>query len=416
MQADQNTRSSSYILSISIIGALFFIFGFVTWLNGVLIPFLKISCELSSFQAYFVTTAFYMSYFFMAFPASIILSKTGFKNGMSLGLVVMAVGSLIFIPAALNRAFGVFLTGLFVQGMGLSLLQTASNPYITIIGPHKSAARRISIMGICNKVAGAISPLVLGFIILNNTDAVSEALQVLTGMERTLMLDAMAHKVILPYVVMAIVLSGLAIMVRFAPLPDVEPEDSSETSKASFSLFKYPHLVLGFWAIFGYVGVEVLAGDSIVLYGQSQGIALSVARKFTSYTLVAMIVGYVIGIVLIPRFITQSKALAYSAVLGVAFSAAAIFTSGYLSVIFIALLGLANALMWPAIWPLAISDLGKFTKNGSAILIMGIAGGAIFPPLYGKITELIGAQTAYIIMLPVYIYILWYSVKGYKLR
>src|SRR3954465_5458479 len=161
------TKRQTNTKAIFIIGALFFIFGFVTWLNGTLIPFLKLACDLKSdSQALLVTFAFYMAYFFLAIPSSFILNRTGFKNGMSLGLAVMAVGALLFVPAASTRSFALFLAGLFVQGMGLALLQTASNPYISVIGPLESAASRISIMGICNKIAGALSPLILGAIVL----------------------------------------------------------------------------------------------------------------------------------------------------------------------------------------------------------------------------------------------------------
>lgn len=410
----------NYILSITILGALFFIFGFVTWLNGTLIPFLKLSCELNNFQAYFVTFAFYISYFVMAIPSSKVLHKTGFKNGMALGLVVMAVGSLVFIPAALTRTFGLFLTGLFLQGTGLAVLQTASNPYITIIGPMRSAARRISIMGICNKVAGIISPLILGAIVLKGANEVVDKLKTIQGDERLQLLDALANRVIMPYVVMAIVLVILAVLVRFSGLPDIDTDQGEENADSdSFnktSIFQFPHLLLGFLAIFLYVGVEVMAGDTIVLYGLSQGIPLEVARTFTSYTLVAMVIGYIIGIFAIPKILRQETALSISAVLGVIFTLVAIFTTGKVSVFFIAILGLANAVMWPAIWPLALEGLGKFTKIGSALLIMGIAGGATLPLIYGRLADVINNQQAYWIMVPAYIFLLYFAVAGHKIR
>jgi glucose/galactose transporter len=417
-----SAKSSNYIFSIVIIGALFFIFGFVTWLNGTLIPFLKISCELgSNTQALLVASAFYISYFFMAQPSAFVLRKTGFKNGMSLGLFIMAIGSLVFIPAAFSRTFWLFLTGLFIQATGLTLLQTAVNPYVTIIGPRDSAAKRISIMGICNKVAGAISPLILGFIVLKNTDQIVETLKTITGVQRQIILDSLAQRVILPYIVMAIILVGLSVMIRFVHLPEVDTDTEEDlyatdgTKKTS--LWHFPQLILGFIALFGYVGVEVMAGDTIVLYGQSQGIALETARLFTTCTLISMIVGYILGIITIPRIISQSKALAISAILGIVFSIAAILTSGYISVACIALLGLANALMWPAIWPLAIADLGKFTKTGSALLIMGIIGGATIPLLYGGLTDILhNSQQAYWIMVPIYLFILYYAILGYKIR
>jgi MFS transporter, FHS family, L-fucose permease len=418
--SSENSKSN-YVFSITIIGVLFFIFGFVTWLNSTLIPFLKISCELTSYtQALLVTSAFYISYFVMAPVSAAVLHKTGFKNGMSLGLFIMAIGSIIFVPAALTRTFGLFLTGLFIQGTGLTLLQTAVNPYVTIIGPHKSAAKRISIMGICNKVAGALSPLIIGFIILENADKIVETLKTITGVEREVLLTSLAHRVILPYVIMAVVLTGLAVMIYFVHLPeiDTDTEDSlAADGSVKTSLWQFPQLILGFIALLVYVGVEVMAGDTIILYGQSQGIPLATARTFATYTMLSMIVGYLLGIMAIPRYISQSRALAISAILGVVMAVAAILTSGYVSVACIALLGLANALMWPAIWPLAIADLGKFTKAGSALLIMGIVGGATIPLLYGSLAEAFhNYQQAYWIMVPIYLYILYYATFGYKIR
>lgn len=410
----------SYIMSIAIIGILFFIFGFVTWLNGTLIPFLKISCELSNLQAYFVTFAFYISYLIMAPPSSWVLHKIGFKNGMAAGLAVMALGSLIFIPAAMTRTFGLFLTGLFVQGSGLALLQTASNPYITIIGPRESAAKRIAIMGICNKLAGTISPIILGALILQGANELMENVQHLTGIEKTVVLDNLAMRVVLPYIVMAAVLLLLTFMIRFAHLPEIDTDkeeitDSNQKTKKT-SWYQFPHLILGFITLFLYVGVEVMAGDTIALYGKSLGISLDQSRYFTSLTLISMVIGYIIGIITIPRIIKQDKALAFSAVLGVIFTLAALFTSGFTSVLFIALLGLANAMMWPSIWPLAIADLGKFTKAGSALLVMGIAGGAIIPLIYGSLVDIIGNQQAYWIMVPFYFFILYYALSGHKIR
>ncbi len=420
-QSLSNDRKS-YLISIVTIGMLFFIFGFVTWLNGTLIPFLKISCELNNVEAYLVTFAFYISYLFMAPPSSLVLKKTGFKDGMAVGLALMAVGSLIFIPAALNRTFGLFLTGLFVQGAGLALLQTASNPYITIIGPRESAAKRIAIMGIANKVAGTISPIILGAVILSGANQLMDNVSAVSGIEKELMLDALAQKVILPYIIMAVVLSLLAIMIRFAHLPEIDPSvDDDEQhhlhkGKTKNAWYQYPHLILGFIAIFVYVGVEVMAGDTIVLYGKSLGISLDKSRYFTSLTLISMVIGYIIGIITIPKFIKQDKALAVSAVLGIIFTIGALMTSGFVSVIFIAILGLANAMMWPCIWPLAIADLGKFTKQGSALLVMGIAGGALIPLFYGYLVDIFGNRESYMIMIPIYIYIFYFAFKGHKLR
>ena len=415
-----NNQKSS-LIPITVIGVLFFIFGFITWLNGTLIPFLKIACELNSVQAYFVTLAFYIAYFFMAPPSTIVLHKVGFKNGMALGLFVMALGSLVFIPAALTRTFGLFLTGLFIQGTGLALLQTASNPYVVVLGPRESAAKRISIMGICNKVAGAISPLILGAVILNqDTTDTMHKLEVITGADRLPLLDALAHKVILPYIIIAISLALLSVALKFIHLPDIDTdkEEPSEmaTGTHKTAWWQFPHLWLGFITLFLYVGAEVIAGDTIILYGLSLDIPLATARTFTTMTLISMVVGYIIGIITIPRYISQGKALAVAAVLGFVFALLAIFTSGYTSIACIALLGLSNAVMWPAIFPLAIADLGRFTKAGSALLIMGIAGGAILPLLYGKLVAVAGNQQAYWMPIPIYIFIFYFALFGNKIR
>jgi glucose/galactose transporter len=419
--AQTSENQKNYWTSITIIGILFFIFGFVTWLNGILIPYLKIACELTTFESLLVAFAFYISYFVMAPPSSWVLTKTGFKKGMMVGLMIMAVGALIFVPAAMTRTYGVFLLGLFVLGTGLALLQTASNPYITIIGPRETAATRISIMGICNKVAGAIAPLILAYFILSDGDALVEKLQTLSVAEKALELDALAARVITPYIVIAIVLFILGIGVRLSPLPEIETEaeediDVSDTGRKT-SILQFPHLLLGALALFLYVGVEVIAGDTIIRYGMSLGIPIAQAKAFTSYTLISMVVGYVLlGIIMIPKIISQRTALKISAVLGVVFSLLAIFTTGSTSVLFVALLGLANALVWPAMWPLAIHGLGKFIKTGSAILVMMIAGGAILPLVWGKLSDLFvnNPPYAYWICVPCYLFILFYSIKGYK--
>lgn len=409
----------TYILSITIIGILFFIFGFVTWLNGILIPYLQIACELTNFQALFVAFAFYISYTVMALPSSWVLKKTGFKNGMMVGLFVMAIGTLIFVPAAQTRIYIIFLLGLFVMGTGLAILQTASNPYITIIGPRESAARRISIMGICNKVAGGIAPLVLAYFILSDGDTFVATLETLDDVAKTAALDELSSRVIMPYMVMTVVLVLLGLMIRFSPLPEIEDEEDEVIEKgavAKNNIFQFPNLVLGVLALFLYVGVEVIAGDTIIRYGNSLGIPLEDAKYFTTFTMIAMLVGYVLGIFLIPRVISQQKALQISAVLGVLFSIGVLLSPPLASVMFVALLGLANAIVWPAIWPLALNGLGKFIKTGSALLIMAISGGAIMPLLWGKFSDLSSTQMAYWILIPCYLFIFGYAFRWYKMK
>lgn len=430
-----------YVFSLSIIGVFYFIFGFVTWLNSILIPFLKTACELTNFEAYFVTFAFYISYLVMALPASLVLKKTGFKTGMSVGLWVMALGALIFIPAALSRSYALFLTGLFIEGTGLSILQTASNPYVTIIGPRESAARRISIMGICNKFAGAIAPVILASYLLKDSELLQKSLTEAADIaSKNAILDQLAQRVINPYIIMTVILVALGFLLKFAHLPEVETDGSDQVTDPSApvkkTIFQYPHLILGVIALFFYVGVEVIAGDSIIRYGQSLGVDMASAKYFTSLTMISMVAGYLIGIALIPKFLKQVNALRICAALGVIFSLAAILVPAEsaitmpfrdlvtfdsvtltipVTVLFIALLGFANSLVWPAIWPLALDGLGRFTKTGSAMLIMAIVGGAIIPLTYGKLADVFTTQSAYWICVPSYLIILYYSIHGYKL-
>lgn len=409
-----------YAQAMAIIATLFFIFGFVTWLNSVLIPFLKQACELTDTAAYLVAFAFYISYFVMAIPSSMILKKIGFPKGMSLGLLTIAVGSIIFIPAAQMRSYPIFLFGLFVQGTGLALLQTASNPYVTILGPIESAAKRISIMGICNKIAGMIGILVLVELLFNDTQHISEKINSLTGAAKEAELDLLASRLITPYAIMAVVLVLLAFMVRKAHLPEINQEEETTTDEGAVdgrtSVFQVPYLMLGVFCIFLYVGVEVLAIDTLALYGEYTGLAKDIAGKLSIWCLVAFTIGYLIGVVAVPKYLKQKNALIICALLGIIFTIGALVTKGNVSIAFIILLSFAHSLMWPGIWPLAINKLGKFTKMGSALMIMGIAGGAILPLVYGAIVDSIGGdrQIAYLIMIPCYLYILYFAAAGHK--
>ncbi len=431
-----------YVISLTVIAIFFFIFGFVTWLNGIPIPFLRTACELTDFQAYFVTTAFYISYFIMALPSSAVLKKTGFKNGMSVGLWIMSAGALVFIPAALLRSYPVFLIGLFIQGTGLALLQTAVNPYVTIIGPRESAARRISMMGIANKFAGALAPIILASHLLKDSTVLeSRLIEAIDGAARGVLLDELAQRVINPYILMTVILVALGFLIKFAHLPEVDTDaedaEVGETNVKKSSIWHFPHLIVGVVALFFYVGVEVIAGDTIIRYGQSLGVAMESAKYFTSLTMLGMILGYMLGIFLIPKILSQVNALRLSAVLGVVFSLGAVLTPAAtqitlpfrdlvtfqsvtltipVTVLYVALLGFANALIWPAMWPLALAGLGRFTKTASALLIMAIVGGALLPLVYGKLSDQISTQTAYLVCIPSYLIILYYSLHGYRLK
>ena len=416
-------HNKSSIFPMIIIGILFFIFGFVTWLNGSLIPFLKVICNLTEFQALFVTFAFYIAYTVMALPMASVLERTGYKNGMAIGLGVMVVGSLLFIPAALSANFIVFLLALFTLGTGLTILQTASNPYVVLIGPIESAAMRISIMGLINKSAGVLVPILFTALILADIGDISGDLSESE-------IGELASRLIIPYIVMAAVLSGLIGLVKYSSIPELEFEKEDELDKGS--ILQFPRVILGAVALFFYVGIEVIAGDTIGLY--AQGLEVANATALTSYTMVFMVFGYLVGVVAIPKYLSQEKALLASAtvgilfLLGVAFSSSTSHTisevlwgwSGIATlpdtVAFVALLGFANALVWPTIWPLALEGLGKYTAKGSALLIMAIAGGAILPLVFGRVAQAIGdMQLSYLIGIVCYLFIFMYAKKWHKM-
>lgn len=418
------------VISILIIGLLFFIFGFVSWVNAILIPYFKIACELNNFQSYFVAFAFYISYFIMSVPSSYLLKKLGFKKGMMAGFWTMALGAFIFIPAAYTRTYGLFLLGLFTIGTGLSILQTAANPYITVLGPKESAAQRISIMGICNKGAGILAPLIFAAVILKATDTdLFKELATMHDAARNEVLNELIRRVILPYTVVGIVLFGLGLMVRYSPLPEINTEKESAELAASNagkkSIFDFPHLILGAIGIFLHVGTQVIAIDTIIVYANSMNIGLMEAKVFPSYTLTATICGYILGIICIPKFMSQVTALRICTLLGTVLTLLIVFTKGQvgflghsadISIWFVVLLGLANSLVWAGMWPLALDGLGRFTKLGASVMIMGLCGNAILPLLYGYFADTFNVRIAYWVLFPCYLYLVMYAFYGYRLR
>lgn len=412
---------SSLATSIAIVGGLFFIIGFFTWINGPLITFVKLAFDVSEISAFLVLMVFYLSYFFLALPSSWILKGTGMKKGLALSLAVMAVGAMMFGEFATRRWFGGALSGLFVIGGGLALLQTAVNPYISILGPIESAARRIALMGICNKIAGILAPILIGSLVLHGIGDLATQVEAADAATKAQLLNDFAAKIHTPYLVMAGILLVLAVAVLFSPLPEIRAAEANATPASGggaagrSSIFQFPHLWLGVLCLFVYVGVEVMAGDAIGTYGHAFGLPLDQTKFFTSFTLAAMLLGYLAGLALIPRFFSQEKWLSVSAVLGVLLSLGALLTQGYVSVGFVAALGFANAMMWPAIFPLAIRGLGRFTETGSALLIMGIAGGAIIPQAFAVLKQHYDFQWVFAaLMVPCYLYILYYAVRGHR--
>ena len=418
--APSTTTVRSQFGSIAIIGALFFIFGFVTWLNGPLITFAQLAFELDEVNAFLILTAFFLSYFFLAIPSSWILKRTGMKKGLALGLFVMAIGAALFGEFCTQRWYPGALGGLFVIGGGLALLQTASNPYISILGPIESAAQRIAVMGICNKIAGFLAPIAIGMLVMQGIGELSAQVAAADAATRDRLLDAFAAKIHAPYLAMAGLLALLAIGVLFSPLPEIDPKTANATTASDDAagdrgILRFPHLWLGALCIFAYVGAEVMAGDAIGAYGKAFGLPLDHTKFFTSFTLGAMLLGYVAGLVAIPRLVSQQVYLTWSALLGVLLVTGAFLTEGYVSVGFVAALGFANAMMWPAIFPLAIQGLGRHTELGSALLVMGIVGGAIIPRLFAGLKQDHDFQQVFLLlMVPCYLYILFFAMRGHR--
>lgn len=429
VQAGTLTKRQTFI-SMLLIGMLFFVFGFITWVNAILIPYFKIACELSNFQSYLVAFAFYISYLLLSMPAALLLTKTGFKKGMMLGFFAMATGAFIFIIAALFRQYEIFLLGLFCIGAGLAVLQTAANPYVTILGPQESAAQRISIVGICNKGAGILAPLLFAAVILRSGDTVLfQQIPSMAEPEKDQVLDALIRRVMLPYAVVGCVLVLLGLLVRFSPLPEIDTNEESPAQllqhAGKTSIWDYPHLVLGAIAIFLHVGTQVIAVDTVIGYAASMNIPLQEARVFPSYTLFATITGYIIGIIAIPKLISQTTALRACTILGFGLSLMVLLTKGTvqwlhhesdISLIFLVTLGLANSLIWAGIWPLALNGLGRFTKTGASVLVMGLCGNAILPLAYGFFADRWNHQSAYWVLLPCYAYLIFYAFIGYRIQ
>jgi len=421
------TNKQSSLIPMAIVATLFFILGFATWLNGSLMPFLQQVLQLSPFQASLIIFSFYIAVTFTAIPSAMIIRKVGYKNGMALGMATMMVAGLLFIPAAKTQVFALFLFAQLVMGAGQTLLQTAVNPYVVRIGPEESAAARVSVMGILNKGAGVVAPIVFTALILSDFKG-------FVGKELSQAdIDAMANGLILPYLGMALFIGILGFAVTKMPLPElIDDADEQQPGQVKKAL-AHPSLALGIVALFVYVAVEVIAGDTIGSFALSLGVEQY--SVMTSYTMGCMVLGYFLGILLIPRVLSQQAALTISALLGCVLTLAIVTGSnesvvistllGLKSVLpdtllLIAVLGFANAIVWPAVWPLALSGLGKLTSVGSGLLVMGIAGGA-FGPLFwglasGGVKSAEAQQMAYIVMLPCYLFILFYAVKGYKMK
>jgi glucose/galactose transporter len=396
-------NAPKYLFPLIVVGVLFFMIGFALGINGLIVPFLRKALDISNARSYMVLAATFSTFVIFGYPSGLIIKKIGYKKSMVLSFAFFALGLYLFIPSARFQSFWLFILASFISGMGNTLLQAAVNPYITILGPMESAATRMSFMGIANKAAWAVAPIFLALFL--DLNAVS------------------LEDLFLPFRLVTGVFILMGILIYFIPLPEVKALGEDEKDHNSVcayaegktSIFQFPHLILGLITLLFYVGVETLAMASIVDYASSLG--LSDPENYTGYTVLFMVIGYLAGILLIPRFLSQNKAMYICAMIGLLGSLGVVLAPAHLSIGFVAVLGLANSLIWPAIWPLAIADLGKFTKTGASLLVMAIVGGAVFPLLFGWISDLSGnLQQAYWICLPCYLMILYYGMAGYKIR
>ncbi len=417
------TKLKSTIYPLIIIGILFFVFGFLTWINGILIPYFQICLELSNFQATLVVFATFIAYFVMALPSAWVLSFTGYKKGMVLGLFIMALGTFLFLPAAYTRTYSIFLTGLFITGTGVTLLQTAANPYVAIIGPIESTAQRIGFMGLANKIAGILSITVLGSVFLLNADDIIATVSQASEAEKANILDAYVLKVVTPYLIITVGLILLGIMVYFSKLPEISDSSKSEgelttNGGTKRNIFQYPHLILGVLTLFFALACEGVPIDGIILYSRTLGIPVSVARHFTTYTLIAMLIGYLATIFFIPKYFSQQRALQFCAVWGLALTFGSFFLKGINGLYCLVLMGFSGAMLWGTIWGLSLRGLDKYTKLGSAMLLMAVIGGGIFPVVYGRLLDInkLHPQNAILMLVPCYLIVLLYSTWGYRLN
>ncbi len=416
-------NKKQYYVSLAMIGCLFFVFGLVSWVNSILIPYFKIACDLQSgVQTYLVTFAFYIAYLVMTVPASFLLKRVGYKRGAMIGLFIMALGTFLFWPAAMTRTYAMFLAALFVIGTSLAILQSVANPFVTIIGPHESAAKRISVMGICNKFAGIIAPLLFAAVVIRPEDKeIMSAIEsgLLTGPAKDAALDEMIKGVIPPYMVLTAFLVLFAIFFFKSPIKDINPDvdnRSTEGGSDRKSVLAYPYLVLGVVALFCHLGSQQISIATIIEYAQSMGLDLDSAKVFPSYTLACILGGYLLGVVTIPKFITQQKALVICTITGLVLSTLVLLLPVKASIWCVVLLGVPNSLIYAGIWPLAIRGLGKWTTLGSSLLVMALCGNAILSLLYGLMTDYMSLQASYWLLIPCFAYMIYYAVWGYKVE
>ncbi len=400
--AVRSEGSESYLLPMVLMVSLYFSIGFITALNDILIPHFKLLFSLNNVHALLVQFCFFGAYFVMSLPSGRIVSRIGYKTGIIVALSTMGTGLLLFVPASFVISYPIFLFALFVVGSGLALLQVAVNPYVGALGKPETAAARVSICGGLNSLATTIAPKVgAAFIFIAAGATIPE----------------LARSVRTPYVILAAFAFLVAIITRFVHLPELM-EKPAEGSTADGSAWRFAHLRLGAAAIFTYVGAEVAIGSILINFlGQPSMGSLShaVAAGYVSLYWGGAMVGRFIGSFAL-LYIRAQRALAAVAISALILVATTILGHGHIAMWAIVSCGLFNSVMWPCIFPLSLEGLGKFTGQGSGILVMMVVGGAIIPEVQGFLADRLGYQHSFIIVLLCYAYLIYFAVSGYKIR
>jgi FHS family L-fucose permease-like MFS transporter len=412
MSNSKNYKVGPFV-PLAIVGIVFFMIGFGVGISGFLTPALRSAFNLTTGQSYLVTAAIFSAFVIFGRPTGWVIKKIGYRRAMMIAFFIMALGMWLFVPSSKSVSFPLFLVALFVGGIGNTLLQGAVNPYITILGPENTAAVRMSLMGIMNKLAWWIAPLFLGmFIDLTNVQV---------------------NDIIMPFYIVTGIMVVLGIFVYFAHLPEVKAEGEDEEGEAvvssyaakKTSIMQFPHLLLGVFTLFLYVGIETLPMASIIDFAKATFGDAPNLQSYSKFVTLGLVAGYIFGVISIPRFVSQQKALVAFAILGVTSSLLLIYLPANFAFYALLLASFSNSLMWPAIWPLAMKDLGRFTKAGASMLVMAIVGGAIIPLIFGFIVDAVKTteqalvadyQTAYWVMVPCYLFIFYYAVSGHKIR
>jgi FHS family L-fucose permease-like MFS transporter len=409
--AVKNNNSALVIVTL-----LFFMWGLLTSLNDVLIPHLKSIYTLTYVQAMLVQFCFFGAYFIVSWPAGILIKRIGYQSGAVVGLVIAATGCALFYPAA-TRGYGLFLLAFFVLASGITILQVAANPYVTVLGDAKTASSRLTLTQAFNSLGTTIAPSLGGFLILSGVVMTAAQFDALPAAEQLAHRAKEAAAVQGPYLALAAALLVLAILFALARLPKISHDEeaviSSAVASSHTSVFAHRHLVLGAIGIFLYVGGEVSIGSFLINFlGESQVANLSAAdaAHYVSYYWGGAMVGRFIGFVVM-RKVSPGKALAFNAACSIALILAAIFARGSVAMWAIIAVGLCNSIMFPTIFSMALKDLGKFTGQGSGVLCMAIVGGAIVPFIQGFFADQIGLQWSFFVPAACYLFICYFGVK-----